>query len=121
MLARRAKNSGRQNVGTRFASHRKWVRGHVCAVAGPDCGGDIECAHIESSGTGGMGMKAHDAFTIPLCNRHHAERHRIGWRTFDNTHRLDALELAKELAAKSPHIRRAASEAGYSVGEEVDA
>ena len=113
MLARRHKNSGRQNVGTRFASHRAWIRGHVCAVAGDDCGGNIECAHVEGSGTGGMGMKAHDAFTIPLCRAHHAERHRIGWRTFDARHGLDAIELARDLARRSPHLQRAAREAGY--------
>lgn len=120
-LARRHKNSGKVNIGRRFASHRQWIRGHVCAVAGDDCGGDIECAHVEGSGTKGMGMKADDWATIPLCNYHHAERHRIGWRTFDARHRLDALALAKELAARSPHIQRAAREAGYIVEEQVDA
>jgi len=113
MLPRRHRNSGRQNVGARFASHRAWIRGHVCAVAGNDCGGNIECAHVEGSGTGGMGMKADDWATIPLCHAHHAERHRIGWRTFDRAHNLDALALAKSLAAKSPAIQRAAREAGY--------
>lgn len=115
MLLRRHKNSGRQNIGRRFSGHRQWIRGHVCAVAGPDCEGNIECAHVEGSGTGGMGMKADDVFTIPLCHGHHAERHRVGWRTFDARHRLDALGLAKELAARSPHIQRAAREAGYQV------
>lgn len=118
MLARRHRNSGRQNVGTRFASHRAWIRKFECAVAGPDCGGDIECAHIEGSGTGGMGMKSHDAFTIPLCHAHHAERHQTGWRTFDNAHGLDALALAKDLARQSPHLQRAAREAGYQMEED---
>jgi hypothetical protein len=114
-LARRHKNSGRQNIGTRFASHRAWIRGHVCAVAGDDCGGNIECAHVEGSGTGGMGMKANDAFTIPLCHAHHAERHRIGWRTFDARWGLDALKLARDMARRSPHLQRAAREAGYAI------
>jgi hypothetical protein len=118
MLKRRRKNSGRQNIGTRFASHRAWVRGHVCAVAGPDCAGNIECAHIEGSGTKGIGMKASDIYTIPLCRFHHAERHRIGWRTFDARHGLDALALAKELAGASPHLQRAAREAGWQVGDD---
>ena len=115
MLARRHKNSGRQNIGRRFASHRQWIRGHVCAVANDECAGMIECAHVEGSGTGGMGMKADDVFTIPLCHTHHALRHSMGWRTFDKAHGLDALGLARELAARSPHIQRAAREAGYSI------
>lgn len=113
MLQRRHRNSGKVNIGRRFASHRQFVRGFECAVAGPDCSGNIECAHVEGSGTGGMGMKADDWATIPLCHGHHAERHRIGWRTFDQRHGLDALGLAKQLAARSPHIQRAAREAGY--------
>jgi hypothetical protein len=117
MLARRHKNSGKVNLGRRFSSHRQWIRGHVCAVQGDDCGGNIECAHVEGSGTGGMGMKADDVFTIPLCHDHHARRHAIGWRTFDRQHGLDALALAKSLAAKSPHIQRAAREAGYQTEE----
>lgn len=115
MLQRRHKNSGRQNAGIRSASHRAWIRKFECAVLGPDCGGRIECAHIEGSGTKGMGMKAADVFTIPLCSFHHAERHRIGWRTFDARHGLDALALAKDLARQSPHVQRAAREAGYDV------
>jgi hypothetical protein len=118
MLARRHKNSGKQNVGVRFDSHRAWIRGHVCAVQGDGCGGKIECAHIEGSGTGGIGMKAADWATIPMCHDHHAERHRRGWRTFDRQHDLDALALAKSLAARSPHIQRAAREAGYTVDEQ---
>ena len=81
------------------------------------CGGPIECAHIEGSGTGGMGMKADDIFTLPLCATHHAARHRRGWRTFDATHGLDALALARDLASRSPHIQRAAHEAGYNIEE----
>jgi len=120
MLARRHRNSGRQNVGRRFASHLAWVRGHVCAVEGAGCGGKIEAAHVEGSGTGGMGMKADDVYTIPLCHDHHAERHRIGWRTFDKAHGLDALALAKSLARQSPSLQRAAMAAGYSVeGDEA--
>ena len=114
-LQRRHQNSGRVNLGRRFAAHRQWVRGHECAVAGHDCSGDIECAHVEGSGTGGMGMKADDVFTIPLCNRHHATRHFTGWQTFDRAHRLDALELARDLARRSPHVIRAAREAGHEI------
>lgn len=113
MLARRHKNSGRQNLNRRFSAHRQFVRGHVCAVQGDNCEGNIECAHVEGSGTGGMGMKADDVFTIPLCRAHHTQRHSVGWRTFERWHGIDGLALAKELAARSPHLIRAAREAGY--------
>ena len=120
MLKRRHQNSGRVNVGRRFTSHRQWVRGHVCALDGStvsSCYGAIECAHVEGSGTGGMGMKADDWATIPLCHLHHATRHGIGWKSFDRVHNLDALALAKELARRSPHIQQAAREAGYNIEE----
>ncbi|MEQ5350179.1 DUF968 domain-containing protein, partial [Proteus genomosp. 6] len=32
--------------------------------------------HIIGHGMGGMGTKAHDLFTIPLCRTHHDELHR---------------------------------------------
>jgi hypothetical protein len=64
-----------------------------------------------------MGMKADDWATIPLCHDCHARRHAIGWQTFDRQHGLDALGLAKQLAAKSPHLQRAAREAGYKAEE----
>ena len=121
MLARRHRNSGRQNIGRRFDSHRQWIRGHVCAVQNDHCGGNIECAHVEGSGTGGMGMKADDWATIPMCHNHHAERHQRGHITFDRAHQLDALSLAKSLARQSPSLIRAAREAGYDVGQESEA
>ena len=118
MLARRHKNSGKVNLGRRITSHRQWVRGHVCALDKSrvsSCYGPIECAHVEGSGTGGMGMKADDVFTIPLCRFHHFRRHTLGWQTFDRAHRLDALELARDLARRSPHIIRAAREARHEI------
>ena len=113
MLARRHQNSGRTRPGQRNASHRQWIRGHVCAAASEQCSGNIECAHVEGSGTGGMGSKADDWATIPLCHFHHAARHSAGWRTFDKAHRIDALTLARDLARKSPAIVRGAIAAGY--------
>lgn len=121
MLARRHKNSGKADIGRRNRAHRQWIRGLVCAVASSplvSCYGGIECAHIEGSGTKGMSMKADDIYTIPLCHTHHALRHSMGWRTFDARHGLDALALARDLARRSPHIQRAAREAGYNVGDD---
>ena len=68
----------------------------------------------------GMGKKADDVFTIPLCSHHHAERHRIGWRTFDRAHNLDALDIAKDIARRSPAVQRAAMAAGYNAGGDIE-
>ena len=122
--ARRHKNSGKVNLGRRITSHLQWIRGHVCALDKSrvsSCYGPIECAHVEGSGTGGMGMKADDIFTIPLCQLHHRGRHSIGWQTFDRLHHFDALALARDLARKSPHIQRAARERGHDVEQETEA
>lgn len=42
------------------------------------CGAQPEPHHVKIKGLslGGMGMKAPDLFTIPLCREHHDELHR---------------------------------------------
>ena len=115
MLQRRAQNSRKGDAQVRLPSHLKYVRGFKCAVEGEGCGGKIEAAHVEGSGTGGMGRKADDVYTIPLCSFHHARRHATGWQTFDRAHGLDALSTAREIARRSPAVQRAAMAAGYEV------
>ncbi|ATG18050.1 DUF968 domain-containing protein [Providencia alcalifaciens] len=56
----------------------KWVKSQPCCV----CGSTADDAHhIIGYGLGGMGTKAHDLFTIPLCRVHHSELHKDpkGW------------------------------------------
>ena len=115
MLQRRAKNSRKGDDKVRIKAHLEYVRGFKCAVEGEGCGGKIEAAHVEGSGTGGMGRKADDVYTIPLCSFHHARRHQIGHQTFDRTHNLDALGVARDIARRSPAVQRAAMAAGYEV------
>lgn len=51
----------------------KWVKTQSCAC----CGKPTDDAHhLIGWGQGGMGTKAHDIFTIPLCRKHHDELHR---------------------------------------------
>lgn len=49
-----------------------WVKTQPCTC----CGSPADDAHhLIGWGQGGMATKAHDAFTIPLCRKHHTELH----------------------------------------------
>ncbi|MBI6192207.1 DUF968 domain-containing protein [Providencia rettgeri] len=54
-------------------SYLQWVKSQPCCVC-------ISIAHdahhLIGHGQGGMGTKAHDLFTIPLCRIHHSELHK---------------------------------------------
>lgn len=96
----------------RSASHLQWVRGHVCAtyaavdVPLPECFGKVEAAHVRIGGDGGTGMKPGDDQTIPLCQGHHAEQHRIGERSFEAKYKIQMKEIAGALWLSSPHGKR---------------
>lgn len=62
----------------------QWLRGRDCFVTeSGECEGKIEAAHTYGAGDKGMGTKSSDRYAIPLCSKHHAEQHRIGWRSFE--------------------------------------
>ncbi|HHR6399555.1 TPA: DUF968 domain-containing protein [Providencia alcalifaciens] len=51
----------------------QWVKSQPCCV----CGATADDAHhIIGYGQGGIGTKAHDLFTIPLCRVDHSELHK---------------------------------------------
>ncbi len=51
----------------------QWVKSQPCCV----CGATADDGHhIIGYGQGGIGTKAHDLFTIPLCRVHHSELHK---------------------------------------------
>lgn len=56
----------------------KWVKSQPCCVCGATAD---DPHHIIGYGQGGIGTKAHDLFTIPLCRVHHSELHKDpkGW------------------------------------------
>ncbi len=63
--------------------HLEHIRSHDCALVQMDhqnCNGDIQAHHLMRpwSGVRGMGMKAGDENTIPLCQNHHARLHHRG-------------------------------------------
>ncbi|MGG4608687.1 DUF968 domain-containing protein [Providencia sp. Me31A] len=56
----------------------KWVKSQPCCVCNSIA---HDAHHLIGHGQGGMGTKAHDLFTIPLCRIHHSELHKDpnGW------------------------------------------
>lgn len=61
------------------AKHLDFVRSLPCVV----CGASAEAHHLLDAGAGtrGMGMKAPDRYTVPLCHSHHMELHAHGDET----------------------------------------
>ncbi|HEM8304499.1 TPA: DUF968 domain-containing protein [Providencia rettgeri] len=59
-------------------NYLKWVKSQPCCVCNSIA---HEAHHLIGHGQGGMGTKAHDLFTIPLCRIHHSELHKDpnGW------------------------------------------
>lgn len=52
--------------------YTRWVKTQPCACCGKPAD---DPHHLIGHGQGGMGTKAHDSFTIPLCRKHHRELH----------------------------------------------
>lgn len=94
-------------------AHLAWVRKHPCAChnvspcQGP--GAVIHAHHVRNGTGGGMGMKPHDRWTVPLCAMHHNELHARGHATFEARYGIDLRAIAVDLARFSPHIERPAS------------
>jgi hypothetical protein len=81
-----------------------WIRTQPCCVS--RCQAHyIEAAHV---GPHGLGQKASDRSTIPLCIRHHRtgddSYHRLGPRKFARVHNLDIADIVRRLNTK-PTIR----------------
>lgn len=54
-------------------NYLKWVKSQPCCVCNSIA---HDAHHLIGHGQGGMGTKAHDLFTIPLCRIHHDELHK---------------------------------------------
>ena len=66
----------------RNKKHLSRIRALPCLADSRHDTYDIQAAHIRIYGDGGMGMKPGDDHAVPLCQKCHAEQHRIGERTF---------------------------------------
>lgn len=57
----------------RDKKYTDWVRSLDCCICGAPAD---DPHHIIGAGEGGMGTKACDLLTMPLCRPHHAEMHK---------------------------------------------
>ena len=74
--------------------YRAYIASQPCCVCGTDQA--VDWHHVIGCGLGGMGMKAPDWATIPLCYQHHMGDngiHKIGVITWQNKygHQLEFL------------------------------
>lgn len=53
------------------------------------CEGNVEAHHEDVLKSGGTGIKGHDCQCLPLCHKHHAERHQIGREMFYRKYGID--------------------------------
>lgn len=81
----------------------RWVRNLPCCVCSTQRG--VEAAHV---GAHGLGQKASDRSTIPLCPRHHRtgadSLHNLGPRRFEQVHGVVLADLVERLNQK-PKLR----------------
>jgi hypothetical protein len=82
--------------------HRAWIRTLKCLVHGPDCRGVLDPHHVRLGTDGGMGLRPHDKWCVPLCRHHHDLGDRIGWRSFERLHNVNLRSEALRLAECSP-------------------
>lgn len=78
----------------RDEAYRAFVRQHPCEV----CGRAADVAHHfgKRIGGGGMGLKPHDTFEVPLCTScHHAEHNAV--RDTDEQERVERRFLVRAL------------------------
>jgi len=84
----------------RDPKHLAWVRLQPCCV--PGCSRpQVEAHHVRTAANSGTGLKPPDTATVPLCAVHHLQGHSIGWRTFQDSHGVDLMAIARECAAQS--------------------
>ena len=86
-------------------THLAFIRGLPgCVCLNPI---ETEAAHVRMSVAAvgkinpGVGAKAHDSWTVPLCGKHHREQHEGGEPKFWQSVGIDPLSLATELYANS--------------------
>jgi hypothetical protein len=69
----------------------------------------VEAAHWRLGAHAGVGEKPDDTRALPLCQRHHAEAHRIGEETFEKKYRLNIEAILDELRRTSAPLKRLAA------------
>lgn len=77
-------------------AYLKFIRGLFCIVCGQNW--SIDAAH---TGARGVGQRATDLETLPLCRKCHDEYHRIGRMQFCILHSLDIPKIIATLQARA--------------------
>ena len=93
----------RQAPQIRCPAHLQWVRGHECSVQNNACLGKVEAAHVRDGTDCGLGVKPSDIFVVPLCSWHHRQQHNVGEKQFEFRHKISMIDIAEDLARRSPH------------------
>lgn len=113
----------REDAPIRSPSHLKWVRGFGCCIEGRkfpisgfdgkplcdgmhSCEGKIEAMHVRTGTGAGVGIKPGDDYTIPGCAKAHRLQHQVGEAEFERRYGIDMKAIAKDLAQRSPHLRK---------------
>lgn len=91
--------------------HRRFIASCPCLICGRN---DVQCAHISYADLSvgkrftGMGEKADDKYTVPLCLLHHDAQHRWGNESdWWARHEVDPIKVALALFAVSGNLERA--------------
>ena len=82
-------------------AHLKYIRGLPCLLCDDET--TTESAHVRY-GEGragkrltGLGERPDDSWTVPLCNKHHADQHTMNEKLFWNGHGVDPVYVALAL------------------------
>jgi Protein of unknown function (DUF968) len=71
----------------RSEDYKRWIRSWPCLVCATRR--QVEAAH---TGPHGIGQKASDLQTVPLCKEHHAELHQ-GVQEFQERHQIELADV----------------------------
>lgn len=87
----------------RSEDYRRWIRSWPCLACATRR--QVEAAH---TGAHGLGQKASDLQTVPLCKEHHAELHQ-GVRDFEERYQIDFADVVAMFNAIWAERRRKAA------------
>ena len=68
-----------------------FIRSHPCCICGAK---PVDVNHV---GTGGIGIKTSDYYTVPLCRMHHGEYHQIGQKRFEAKYFINLYKIMVDL------------------------
>ncbi len=83
-------------------AHLKWIEGLPCLIRTGGHFGRIDAHHEKRGSQRGMGGDKPDDEAVPLCRRHHDQRHTKGPWWFRAKHGIDLRAVAKTLWRDSP-------------------